>query len=97
MEAQEKNGAYKPPEDATLLGTYSHFPGIQVSVFEGDVGDYLAMRAAQLAALTSLISMEGFEYQSPATKNSARWLLANLGNEINLLIPLALKEASQPH
>jgi hypothetical protein len=94
MEAQQVSSAAKPPESQKLLGVYSNFPGMQVSVFDGDAGDYLAMRAAQLAALASLMAMEGFEHQNTATKNNARWLLADLGNEINHLIPIALKEAA---
>jgi hypothetical protein len=93
MEEAQQEKVVKPPSGAKLLGTYSNFPGVQVSVFDGDAGDYLAMRAAQLAALTTLIAMEGFESQSVAIKNSARWLLADISNEVNLLIPLALKEA----
>lgn len=94
METEQASNTLKPPDSPNPLGTYSNFPGMQVSIYDGDAGDYLAMRAAQLAALVSLMAMEGFEHQTVATKNNARWLLADLGNEINHLIPIALKEAA---
>jgi hypothetical protein len=76
------------------IGKYSDFPGVQISIYEGDAGDYLAMRGAQLAALIALFAAEGFEHQPSSVKNNVRWLASNLADEINHVIPIALKDAA---
>jgi hypothetical protein len=85
------------PDDISVLlgGTFSDFPGVHVFVREGDASDYLAMRGAQLAALICLVAMEGFESQSIETKTNVRWLASTLANEVNHMIPIALREASR--
>ena len=88
------NGGIAEPIPSAPIGKFSDFPGIQVLVYEGDSGDYLAMRAAQLCALMTLFSAEGFDKQSADTKDNARWLASSLASEINHLVPIALKDAA---
>lgn len=94
MNARISNSTAGAQPAAVPIGSFSVFPGIQVLIFEGDAGDYLAMRAAQLTALMSLFASEGFEQQPAAIKSDVRWLASSLSSEINHLIPVALKEAA---
>lgn len=85
----------KPNGVSVSLGVFSDFPGVNVSVSDGDAGDYLAMLAAQLAAVHSLMAMEGFELQSAETKTYALCLASGLADKVNNMIPIALREASK--
>lgn len=89
------DGSDGATSSALPLGSYVVFPGIEVSVTDGDAADFLAMKSAQLAALTHLFSCEGFEHQAEATKDHLRWLVCSLADEVNHLIPIALKEAAK--
>lgn len=71
------------------------FAGVKVLISNGSAGDYLAMRAAHLAALMKVMSLEGFELQSVDTKNHVRWLASTLAEEVNQIIPHALREAGR--
>lgn len=71
------------------------FAGVKVLISNGSAGDYLAMRAAHLAALMKIMALEGFELQSVDTKNNIRWLAATLAEEVNQVVPYALKEAER--
>lgn len=55
--------------------------------------DYAAMRAAQLAALSSVL-LASSEMHSEETRNNVTWLLADLAQEVSNLLPIVLSEIS---
>ena len=60
---------------------------------EGSAYDYAAMRAAQLAALSSVL-LASSEMHSEETRNNVTWLLADLAQEVSNLLPIVLSEIS---
>ena len=74
-------------------GSFSCFPGVHVTVSNEDVGDYLAMKSAQLTALTGMMAGEYFDHQSATVRSNIKWLASSLASEIDRIIPIALLEA----
>lgn len=65
---------------------------------DGSATDYCNMRLAQLSALTSLMyggGFESFNSYSDAIKNDALWLVHELVNEVNHLMPFVCEQAGQ--
>lgn len=62
---------------------------------EGEAVDYCSMRAAQLSALTSIISGEGYESFKLFNENvqdNVLWLINELANEVKQLLPIVCLE-----
>lgn len=88
----KSTGNTKPSHKPKILGTFSDFVGVQISVTEGAGLDYLELRAAQLAAINHLMTAGEFEGWSETIKSDAKSLAATLAAEVVHLIPLAIQE-----
>ena len=64
---------------------------------DGSAIDYCNMRLAQLRAISALMyggGYESFMEYSDVTKNDALWLVYELANEVNQLMPLVYEQAA---
>lgn len=61
-------------------------PGVVVTVSAEASKDFLEMKAAQLSALNHLLTSGDFEAWNENIKSDAKWLAANLAEEVSLLI-----------
>ena len=65
---------------------------------DGSAIDYCNMRLAQLTALTAMMHGGGFDAfnsYSDAIKNDALWLVYELANEVDQLMPLVCDQAAK--
>lgn len=63
---------------------------------DGSAIDYCNMRLAQLRSITALMyggGYESFMEHNDVTKNDALWLVYELANEVNQLMPLVYEQA----
>lgn len=82
-----------------ILGTVAmNSDGVNLVITGGGTYDHCAMRAAQLSALTHIISGEGFdnfELYSNTVKDNVMWLVNSLACEVEALLPILLKESQK--
>lgn len=79
--------------DNTGAGAVYFFNGVHVQVDDGYAEDYLCLRARQLVALARITTTEGFANWNGTVRSDVASLVSNLAEEVQQLIPLAMREA----
>jgi hypothetical protein len=87
--------------EKAILGTVNLSPfGVDIVLTkENGARDYAEMRAAQLAALTTFISItsgqsgNALEDFSTTIQNNVLWLVSTMAQEVSELIPIVVEEA----
>lgn len=72
--------------------------GVNLVITGGGAYDHCAMRAAQLSALTNILSGDGFavfELYSDTVKDNVMWLVNSLACEVEALLPIIVKESEE--
>lgn len=80
-----------------ILGTVAmHSDGVTLVISGAGAYDHCLMRAAQLSALTNILSGDGFvtfELYSDTVKDNVMWLVSSLACELEAMLPIVRKEA----